>query len=224
MSDKVKISIFTGYFGSGKTEFSINYSLDYAKEGKKVALVDLDIVNPFFRSAEMRELLEKKDIQLIAPQYANSNVDVPSLPASVQSIFSMENTEAIIDVGGNSEGATALGCYYPYLKEADYKMYFVINTLRPYSGNVGDICKTAKEIEHKSRLKITNIIANTNLSYETNVDIIKEGYDIVEKASKEMKVPVSYIGVPQELLDEIPNNLKKLAYPIKRYMKPLWEY
>ena len=52
-----RLTIVTGHYGTGKTEFSVNLALALAKEGRPVALADLDIVNPYFRSRERRSLL-----------------------------------------------------------------------------------------------------------------------------------------------------------------------
>lgn len=223
MDKGLKVSIYTGYFGSGKTEFSLNKSISLAKQGKKVVLVDLDIVNPFFRSAEMKELLDQHQVRLIAPDYANTNMDLPTLPADVQSIFCMEDTEVIIDVGGDSDGATALGRYKPYFDKIDYEMHLVVNTLRPLSDNVDEIVEVAREIEKKSRLKLTDIVANTNLAGETSMEIIKKGLSVVEEAGEKLQLPIATLGVPETLINQVPKEYENIAFPIKRYMKPMWE-
>lgn len=223
MENNLDITIFTGHFGSGKTEFAINYSINLAKQGKKVILVDLDIVNPFFRSTEAKKLLMDNHVELISPNYAGSNVDVPSLPATIYGVFEKKNTHVIFDVGGDEDGATALGGYYPYFKKNPYRMFNVINTCRPFTNNVESIIELTKKIEDRSRLKITDLIHNTNLSYETTTALITRGHKIVTEVSEKLRYPITYIGVIEELKDELPKDLKMLAYPIKRYMKPLWE-
>lgn len=224
MSNKNRIIIFTGYFGSGKTEFSINKSIELAAKGKKVMLVDLDIVNPFFRSAEMKSVLEAQGVEVITPEYANTNVDLPTLPPEIFKAFNTQDTEVIIDVGGDGDGARALGCFYPYLKDEDFELNFIVNTLRPFTSQVDEILKVALDVEKKSRLEITHFISNTNLAGETELDMVMEGFGMVSCAAAKIDKPISLVGVPSNLEGQLPESLKSVAYPIKRYMKPQWEY
>ena len=84
---KDRIIIFCGNYGSGKTEIALNTALKLRSDGFKTALVDLDIVNPYFRSSEHGQMLAEHGIRLIAPTFAGTTVDVPALPAEVQTIF-----------------------------------------------------------------------------------------------------------------------------------------
>ncbi|WP_105615992.1 nucleotide-binding protein [Vallitalea okinawensis] len=223
MPRNLDISIVTGHFGSGKTEFAINYSLQLAKKGKKTVLVDLDIVNPFFRSTEVKKMLEEQGVEMICPNFATTNVDVPSLPASVYSAFEREDTHVIFDVGGDEDGARALGQYYPNFKDKDYHMYFVINTCRPFASDISEVVGLAKKIEAQSRLTLTDVVNNTNLSYETTIQNILTGQEKVEEIATILNLPVTYTCLEQKFIKELPERLRDSAFPIKRYMKPLWE-
>ena len=136
---KSNIYIVTGHYGSGKTEFSVNYALSLKKTCEKVFLVDLDIVNPYFRSNDARALLEDAGICVIAPAYAGTNVDIPVLPPEIMRIFEEEDAKIILDVGGDDDGAIALGRYKKYFDESGYELYLVVNTRRPLTSNADEI-------------------------------------------------------------------------------------
>ena len=132
--DHKRLTLFAGHYGSGKTNIAVNYALALAKEGKKVCIADLDIVNPYFRTADSKAVLEKAGIDVVSPQYANSNVDLPALPAASYRLVQDKETYGVMDIGGDDRGAYALGRFTPFIKEEnDYRMVFVFNGFRPFS-------------------------------------------------------------------------------------------
>lgn len=207
-----KIYITVGHYGSGKTEFSVGYALELKKSCDKVILVDLDIVNPYFRSNDARKLLESHGITVIAPDYAGTNVDIPVLPAEIMRIFNESDAKIVIDVGGDDDGAIALGRYKQFFDNSDYEMSLVVNTKRPLSSTLDEIIEMKENIELSSRLKVTNIIADTNIADETTKEIIEEGYDLVCKASSALNLPVKYVvsAIDADFCDEIKNKLFKI--------------
>jgi len=209
---KSKIYITVGHYGSGKTEFSVNFALSLAKAHQKVFLVDLDIVNPYFRSNDARALLEENGITVIAPDYAGTNVDIPALPAEIMKIFNVEDARIVIDVGGDDDGAIALGRYKQFFDASDYEMNLVVNTRRPLSGTVEEIIEMKQNIEYASRLSVTNIIADTNLGQETTKEIIEEGFFIIKEAAEQMNLPVKYAvsAIDADFCEEINNKLFKI--------------
>lgn len=209
---KSKIYITVGHYGSGKTEFSVNFALSLAENHDKVFLVDLDIVNPYFRSNDARALLEENGITVIAPDYAGTNVDIPALPAEIMKIFNVEDARIVIDVGGDDDGAIALGRYKQFFDASDYEMNLVVNTRRPLSGTVEEIVEMKQNIEHASRLNVTNIIADTNLGQETTKEIIEEGFFIIKEAAEQMNLPVKYAvsAIDADFCEEINNKLFKI--------------
>ncbi|GMQ58833.1 hypothetical protein AN1V17_32290 [Vallitalea sediminicola] len=216
----LNISIFTGNFGSGKTEMAINSALRSAEQGKKTVLVDVDVVNPFFRSAEVKPLLEEKNIKVITPNFATTNVDIPSLPASIYSVFNMENTNVFFDVGGDEDGATSLGQFKRYFDDCDYKMYFVINTRRPFTSNEQDIINLMKQVELRSRLKITDLVNNTNLSYETTEEIILQGQKIIDNVSDMTNISIAYINAKKDISVDLPEKHKDKLFYMDLFMQP----
>lgn len=209
---KSKIYITVGHYGSGKTEFSVNYALELKKTHDKVILVDLDIVNPYFRSNDARDLLLENGVTLIAPDYAGTNVDIPVLPAEIMRIFNEENAVIIIDVGGDDDGAVALGRYKQFFDSADYEMSLVVNTKRPLSSTVDEIVEMKENIEVASRLSVTNIIADTNIADETTKEIIENGYTLIMKAAEKLNLPIKYVvsAIDADFSTEINTKLFKI--------------
>lgn len=214
------ISILTGNFGSGKTEVAINMALQAAREGKKVVIVDLDIVNPFFRTAEVKPYLEEKGIQVIVPNFATTNMDIPSLPAAIYSVFNMEDTHVFFDVGGDEDGAIGLGQYKRFFDKCDYRMYFVINTRRPFTSNKDDIIELMTLVQERSRLQVTDLINNTNLSYETTPEILLEGQEIIEKVAKQLDLPTTYVSAKKDVAKDLDQTLTDRLLILDLFMQP----
>lgn len=210
MSSKIYITV--GHYGSGKTEFSVNYALELKKTCDNVILVDLDIVNPYFRSNDARSLLESHGITVIAPDYAGTNVDIPVLPAEIMRIFNEKDAKIILDVGGDDDGAIALGRYKQFFDKADYEMSLVVNTKRPLSSTVPEIIEMKENIEAASRLSVSNIIADTNIADETTKDIIIRGYEITKEAASKLNLPIKYAvsAIDADFGEEINNKLFKI--------------
>lgn len=217
-----RIRVFTGHFGSGKTEISINYALRLSDEGKKVCIADLDVVNPYFCTRDEQEMLENKGIRLIATPKELSNAELGTIPLETPAVFNDKSYEVVLDVGGDDMGAAALGQYNRFFLEENYDMYFVINTTRPFTKDVDGIIEYVRDIEKASRLKVKYLINNTNLSYETKIEDILNGQRIVEEASKRLEIPVRYTIVREDLLDKLPDNILGEAFPIKIFMLPPW--
>ena len=171
--------VFTGNYGSGKTEITLNLALESTKQ-MKTTLVDLDIVNPYFRSGEKAEELRDAGVRMLMPTYAMTTVDIPALPAEIQSVFEIPSDRVIFDVGGDDTGAAALGRYYPSfrVRRKQTKMILVINCMRPLTRTKDEILDLAQRIQNRGRLKIDLIINNTNLADETTTEMIEEGEKI----------------------------------------------
>lgn len=186
-----RLTLFAGHYGSGKTNIAVNYALGLAAEGKKVCIGDLDIVNPYFRTADSAAQLKKAGVELISSQYANSNVDLPALAAENYRLVQDKSTYGIMDIGGDDRGAYALGRYTPYIKEEnDYRMAFVANCYRPLTRTAGDALEVMREIEAACGLGFTCIINNSNLGPETTAQTVLDSLDFIRELSSLSGLPV----------------------------------
>lgn len=186
-----RLTLFAGHYGSGKTNIAVNYALALAQEGKKVCIGDLDIVNPYFRTADSAKELAAAGIELISPQYANTNVDLPALPAENYKLVQDKSIYGIMDIGGDDRGAYALGRYTPYIKEeGNYRMAFVANCYRPLTRTAEDALEIMQEIEAACNLKFTCIINNSNLGPLTDAQTVLDSLDFIEKLSEISGLPV----------------------------------
>ena len=214
-----KFTIITGHYGCGKTNLSLNIALDLASRGEKVSLVDLDIVNPYFRSSDYRETVEKAGVRLIAPGYAGSTLDSPALPAEIYSIFETDGY-VIIDVGGDDVGATALGRFSAKIREKDYDMLYVINKYRPITSEAEGAAELLGEIEFSSHLKAKAIVNNSHLMNLTTEETVRSALPYAEESSKKLGLPVRFTTAPEALAPAL-KDVKDL-YPIKTIVKTVW--
>ena len=219
---KARILVLVGNYGSGKTEISLNLALKLARCGEKVTLVDLDIVNPYFRSSERTELLEKEGVKVYAPSFAMSTVDVPSLPADIQAVFADKSRRVIFDVGGDDTGAAALGQYKPYFDQDDVEVLFVVNAFRPLSGDADSVCDLMLRVAGRSRLSPTAVINNANVAWETEESDLVRGEELLREVSTRMNLPIGYLCAKQDILDKLPDHLSGERIAIDILMRPEW--
>jgi len=189
--DHKRLTLFAGHYGSGKTNIAVNYALHLASEGKQVQIADLDIVNPYFRTKDSAAELAAAGIDLISPQFANSNVDLPALPAEVYRLVEDKSSYAIMDIGGDDRGAYALGRYTPFiLEENNYRMAFVANPYRPLTRTPEEALEVMREIEAACSLPFTAIINNANLAAETTPEAVLDAIPYMEKLSELSGLPI----------------------------------
>ena len=219
---KARILVLVGNYGSGKTEISLNLALKLVRRGEKVTLVDLDIVNPYFRSSERTELLEKEGVKVYAPSFAMSTVDVPSLPADIQAVFADKSRRVIFDVGGDDTGAAALGQYKPYFDQDDVEVLFVVNAFRPLSGDADSVCDLMLRVAGRSRLSPTAVINNANVAWETEESDLVRGEELLHEVSTRMNLPIGYLCAKQDILDKLPDHLSGERIAIDILMRPEW--
>ena len=186
-----RLTLFAGHYGSGKTNIAVNYAIALAKEGKSVCIADLDIVNPYFRTADSAKELAQAGVTLISPQFANSNVDLPALPAEAYRLITDLESYGIMDIGGDDRGAYALGRYVPAIKEENnYRMVFVANCYRPLTRTPEEAMEVMAEIEAACGLKFTDIVNNSNLGPETTAETVLNSLDYIEKLSELSGLPL----------------------------------
>lgn len=216
-----KYVIYAGNYGSGKTELSINTALDLAARQKKTILVDMDIVNPYFRSSEHEAMLNEKGIQVVKPCFANTMVDVPSLPAEIFTPFDSPIDHGIYDAGGDPVGAAALGQLAEKF-QADWEnteFLYVINTFRPLQETAESVAEMLRLIEGTSKLKVTGLINNANLAVYTEPEMVRQGQEIVEQVSRMTGIPQKFTAILEEHAHFVDWGE---VYPIRLFMWPEW--
>ena len=185
-----RLTLFAGHYGSGKTNIAVNYALYLAKEGKKVCIADLDIVNPYFRTKDSAKELEAAGVHLVSPTFANTNVDLPALPAEAYRLVTDLQTYGIMDIGGDDRGAYALGRYVPaILEEGTYRMAFVANCYRPLTRTPEEALEVMREIEAACGLNFTCIINNSNLGTETTPQTVWDSVAYIQTLSELSGLP-----------------------------------
>ena len=189
--DHKRVTLFAGHYGSGKTNIAVNYALLLAGEGKRVSIADLDIVNPYFRTKDSAAELEAAGVRLISPQFANTNVDLPALPAEAYSLVEDRSAYAVMDIGGDDRGAYALVRYAPMiLEENNYRMAFVANPCRPLTRTPQDALEVMREIEAAGHLPFTAIVNNANLAHETTPETVLSAAPYMEELSRLSGLPI----------------------------------
>ncbi|MBQ9972367.1 MAG: hypothetical protein IJP24_02485 [Firmicutes bacterium] len=206
-----RISILAGHYGSGKTNIAVNLALNIRNAGKNVAVADLDIVNPYFRTKDSEEDFEKAGIRLISSEYANTNLDAPALPQAMYAVIDDKDTHFVIDVGGDDRGALALGRLTDAIvAENDYEMYMVINFYRPLTQDVASMSEVMKEMEVAAGMKFTGIINNSNIGEETKAADVLDSVERAKAFSKETGLPIVMTTVREDLFAELSGKIENL--------------
>jgi hypothetical protein len=199
-----RITLFAGHYGSGKTNIAVNYALSLHEKGVKVKIADLDIVNPYFRTKDSESELLQKGITLICSKYANSNVDLPAIPAESYRLVQDKSCFGVIDIGGDDRGAYALGRFADAIKaEGDYRMAFVLNRYRPLTSTVNDAIEIMREIEAASGIKFNCIVNNSNIGSETTADTVRESMAFAEELSAKTGLPIWLHTAEKRVAEEL---------------------
>ncbi len=221
IKDPKRITLFAGHYGSGKTNIAVNYAMALAKDGKKVEIADLDIVNPYYRTKDSEKELTEAGIRVISSDFANSNVDFPAMPGEAYSIIDNKESFAVCDVGGDDRGAYALGRFSQGINSEDYEMFLVINKYRPLTRDVDSLSEIKEEIEKAAGVRFTAIVNNSNLGRETDADAVLSSLDYAEEASRKLNLPVKLTTVFEPLYDELKDKIENLM-PLVLQERNFW--
>ena len=222
VADDRRIRIITGHYGSGKTEFAVNYvkKLRESVDGR-VAIADLDIVNVYFRSREKKEELEEKGIQVIASNLDTAVADVPAVSGAMT--MPVINKEYVVDLGGNDVGTLVLGRIKPLLDHAEADFFMVVNAYRPNTSTPEGIIEQMENLEYAAGLKVTGFINNTNLVRETTAECLLHGDEVLKEVTKRTGVPVKYVSYVKDVMtEEIPEGLSGELFPMEFNMRKTW--
>ena len=216
-----RLTILCGHYGSGKTNIAVNMAFDLASQRDNIAIADLDIVNPYFRSKDSEQEFRDKNIRLICSEFASSNVDLPSMPADLYAITDDKSLSVIMDIGGDDRGAYALGRLRPaILEENDYEMLMVVNKFRPLTPDAPSTIEVMREIEAACGIPFTGIINNSNLAGETTAEDVLGSISYAEEVSKLSGLPVVLTTVEESLYDELKEKISPL-FSLKLQKKPI---
>lgn len=214
-----RITLLCGHYGSGKTNVAVNMAFDIKKVYDKVAIADLDIVNPYFRTKDSAKELEGANIKLIASEYAGTNVDIPAMPQEMYSLTHDKTIHAVIDVGGDDRGALALGRIAPaIIEENNYECLLVINKFRPLTPDVASTLEVMLEIEAAGKIKFTGIVNNSNLGEETTAEDVLGSLSYAEEFSKASGLPIKCTSVNEKLFSELNGKIQNL-FPLRLQRK-----
>ncbi len=195
MFDK-RITIFMGHYGSGKTFNAVSYALALKKTNKQVSIYDLDIVNPYFRTVDALNMLEKEGVELVVSPFAETNVDIPAMNAKSYQMVDDLSRYAVVDIGGDDRGALALGRFREkILAENNYDVLMVVNKFRPETRTIADLIEMKNEIEASAKIKFTGIVNNANVGCETTPEDIISGYEFCKAFSKVTGIPIKFTSV-----------------------------
>lgn len=224
------VCVVAGHYGVGKTNFAINLALASHAAGRDVRVVDLDVVNPYFRTSDFRSVLEDAGVPVIAPVFAGSTLDVPSLSGEVSSAIAWAQRPGtadarpllIVDAGGDDVGATALGRYARAIGTASYALLYVVNRSRNLTQDPAEAVRVLREVEAQAHLAATAIVNNTHLKQETDEDVVAAGVPYAAAVARLAGLPLACTVVPQDNAFEVPNGAGAL-FGVRTYVKTPWE-
>ena len=235
------VAVVCGHYGVGKTNLTLNIALDAAAGGRAVTVIDLDVVNPFFRSSVYRALLDERGIRLVAPVFAGTNVDGPSLSGTIEPAIDGaqrawrdgdERPFVVIDAGGDDAGATALGRFARTVEQAPYEMLYVVNRNRNLTQEPAEAVEVLREIEAKSHLRATCVVNNTHLQHDTDAQVVEQGLPFAQAVAQAAGLPLACTTVPaaaarqvadRETTHRAPNGDRQTYYPVQVYVRTPWE-
>lgn len=214
-----KVIVVTGHYGAGKTNFSVNAALEIRRREPqaRITVCDLDIVNPYFRTADFTQLFKENDIKLITPEFANSSLDIPALNFDPAGEYAATDY-LIADVGGDDSGAVALGRYADILKNADsFSMLYVINKYRRMTSSAEEAAELMREIERSAKLNHTAIVNNSNLGDQTDAETVKKSAEFAKEVCRSTGLPLCCTAVNEKISVDA-----ERLFPCKIYVKPVW--
>ncbi|MBE6827130.1 MAG: hypothetical protein E7514_00775 [Ruminococcaceae bacterium] len=216
-----RLTLLCGHYGSGKTNIAVNMALDLRRQYDSVAVADLDIVNPYFRTKDSAEDFKEAGIRLIVSQFANTNLDLPSMPQDLYAITDDRSMKVVLDIGGDDRGALALGRIAPrIIEENDYDMLMVINKYRPLTPDAQSTLEVMREIEEAGKIRFTGIVNNSNLAEETTPEDVLASLGYAEEVSALSGLPVVMTTVKDSLYGSLRGKIDGL-FPLTLQKKPI---
>lgn len=233
-----RLFIFAGRFGSGKTECAVNFAVQLARGryptatgwtqtppsfNSHPALVDLDIVTPYFRTRELGETLRPMGVTVVSPADVGRYLDLPAISPDILGAIERPGVLVVLDVGGDPQGARALGQYSPHILRQDHVVYFVVNPYRPFTDTIEGVRVAIREVEHTSRLSVSALVSNPNMMDETQVELVLAGHQQVVDAARALGLPVAMLGVEESLAGAVRQEVRDVPIlEIRRFFDMQW--
>lgn len=218
----LRLVTLAGHYGSGKTHIAVNLALYWRKRHAPVSVVDLDIVNPYYRTKDAAALLRAADVGLISSPYAGSNLDAPAVPPEVERVFDDPSLRAVLDVGGDDRGALALGRYAERISSLPGRaVWWVTNCYRPLTARTADALAVMREIEAAGRIRFTGLVNNANLGPATTPDDVLASLPYAAELSQRAGLPVVMTAVREDLYPALEGAVE-VPFPIRIFRKPEW--
>ena len=223
-----RILVVTGHYGSGKTEFCVSLAMRLAEKGygpyRRLALIDLDIANPYFRSRERKDMLEAAGVSVYGNAYEHEiTAELPALGANIRAPLEDRDCRVIVDVGGNDTGALVLNQFGKYLGPEDALFLIVVNANRPETRDLEGALAHMAAIEAKTGRRIDGVINNCHLLLETQASDIEKGHRLCEAFCRQTGLLLWCDCCPGGIVpvEEIAGKYKYLL-PLGLYMRPSW--
>lgn len=224
LNDLKRITIVTGHFGSGKTEFCINFGKFLAaKDDRKICLIDLDIINTYFRMRDQEEYLKTQGIQVISTAFKVTTLDIPALDPAIEGSIIDTNKRVLIDVGGNPSGARALGRYAHVLDSEGYEQIYVVNANRPETARVEQVIDFIEQTQNQSQTKVGWLVNTTHMLKHTSVEDILKGEKLIREVSDKTGIPILCTAVLDHLVEDVKKADSTIKiFPIKLHFRDDW--
>lgn len=225
LSTLSRVTLFCGGYGSGKTEIAVNFALHLAASGRRVSLADLDIVNPYFRSREVRAELRERGIKVLVPDESLVGADLPIVQPEIKGAVESRDGVVVLDVGGDPAGSRVLAGMAGAITSRGYASLFVVNSRRPQTRTAPQVERMIAEIGQASGVPVTGAVVNSHLIEETTVDTVREGIELARQVERDTGIPVAFVAVEERLLNcqlEIANWKLPVMVLCRHMLKP-WE-
>lgn len=198
------VEAYIGEYASGKSENAVNRAISLAAQGRKVTLVDLDLVEPVYTLRPLIPLLEEKNVHVIAWK-TEETVGLGEAGSILHPAmrWALKNEgDVILDIGYGAKGSAVLNLLEGIDEEKDLKVLFVVNTLRPMTNSVERIIEYLYEAGPADGL-----IANTHLAEQTTVAMMKDGFAMVKEAAEKVALPLVAMAVEERFAPDFPEGV-----------------
>ncbi len=213
-----RLTILSGHYGAGKSEIAVNMAIDFRMD----ALVDLDIINPYFRSRSVHALLQEHGVNLVESSVEKSSgSDLPYISAQGSRPFYDKSLRAVYDLAGTKAGAKIMMQYRDLIDaDEDLDFFVVVNVFRPDTDTPDKIVRLIETLEGGAQLKVTGLINNSNLIKETKEEHIAQGEKILQEGSKETDLPIVYTFYEESVKPT--RRFSGEVRPLRRYLAKTW--